>query len=42
MTTWLDVPDDHLFGMDNLPYGVFSTADDPTRRVGSAAVLKTP
>ena len=34
MTTWLDVPDDHLFGMDNLPYGVFSTADDPTRRVG--------
>lgn len=34
MTTWLDVPDDHLFGIDNLPYGVFSTADDPTRRVG--------
>ena len=34
VTTWLDVPDDHLFGIDNLPYGVFSTADDPTRRVG--------
>ncbi len=34
MTTWLDVPDDHLFGIDNLPYGVFSTAEDPTRRVG--------
>ena len=34
MTTWLDVPDDHLYGVDNLPYGVFSTAADPTRRVG--------
>ena len=34
MTTWLDVPADHPFGIDNLPYGVFSTAGDPTRRVG--------
>jgi fumarylacetoacetase len=23
--TWLDIPADHPFGMDNLPYGVFST-----------------
>ncbi|RAG84793.1 fumarylacetoacetase [Streptacidiphilus pinicola] len=32
MTTWLDLPEDTLFGIDNLPYGVFSTADDPQRR----------
>ncbi|PID96767.1 MAG: fumarylacetoacetase [Actinomycetales bacterium] len=32
--TWLDLPEDHLFGIDNLPYGVFSTADDPQPRVG--------
>ncbi|SEM30654.1 fumarylacetoacetase [Streptacidiphilus jiangxiensis] len=30
--TWLDLPADTLFGIDNLPYGVFSTADDPQRR----------
>ena len=24
--TWLDLPDDTGFGLDNLPYGVFSTA----------------
>ncbi|GAA1916200.1 fumarylacetoacetase [Streptomyces sodiiphilus] len=30
-----DLPEDDLFGADNLPYGVFSTADDPGhRRVG--------
>ena len=34
LTTWLDVPADHPFGIDNLPYGVFSTAGDPTARVG--------
>ena len=28
------MPDDHPFGIDNLPYGVFSTAGDPTARVG--------
>ncbi|MGO4599526.1 fumarylacetoacetase [Terrabacter sp. 2RAF25] len=33
-TTWLDVPADHPFGINTLPYGVFSTSDDPTRRVG--------
>ncbi|HET9632106.1 MAG TPA: fumarylacetoacetase [Terrabacter sp.] len=32
--TWVDVPADHLFGIHNLPYGVFSTSADPTRRVG--------
>ncbi|MEW1955119.1 fumarylacetoacetase [Terrabacter sp. NPDC080008] len=32
--TWLDVPADHLFGIDNLPYGVVSTTADPTPRVG--------
>ena len=32
-TTWLDLPPDHPFGIDTLPYGVFSTAGtDP--RVG--------
>ena len=34
MTTWLDVSADHPFGIDNLPYGVFSTSSDATRRVG--------
>jgi len=33
-STWLDVPADHPFGIDTLPYGVFSTAGDPDRRVG--------
>ncbi|MBR7742923.1 fumarylacetoacetase [Phycicoccus sp. BSK3Z-2] len=32
--TWLDLPDDHPFGLHNLPYGVFSTAADGERRVG--------
>lgn len=32
--TWLDLPDDTEFGIDNLPYGVFSTADI-TPRVGT-------
>jgi fumarylacetoacetase len=35
--SWLDLPDDTLFGLANLPYGVFSTAgDDDRRRVGVA------
>ncbi|KRC85242.1 fumarylacetoacetase [Terrabacter sp. Root85] len=33
-STWLDVPADHPFGIDTLPYGVFSTVGDPDRRVG--------
>jgi fumarylacetoacetase len=32
--TWLELPDDTLFGIDNLPYGVFSTGGQ--RRVGTA------
>jgi len=32
VTSWLDVPDDHPFGIDTLPYGVFSTAEAPDRR----------
>ena len=35
--TWLDLPADHPFGVHNLPYGVFSTADGGPRvgvRVG--------
>ncbi len=32
MTSWLDVPADHPFGPHTLPYGVFSTADEPERR----------
>ncbi|MEW1776924.1 fumarylacetoacetase [Streptomyces sp. NPDC086777] len=31
--TWFDLPDDHLYGADNLPYGVFSTPG-AGRRVG--------
>jgi fumarylacetoacetase len=40
MTT-LDIPDDSLFGIDNLPYGVFSTAGSAPRvgvRVGDSVV----
>ncbi|GAA2025174.1 fumarylacetoacetase [Terrabacter terrae] len=33
-TTWVDVPPDHLFGIHNLPYGVFSTTSDRSPRVG--------
>jgi fumarylacetoacetase len=33
VTTWLDLPADHPYGLANLPYGVFSTADR-TPRVG--------
>ncbi len=34
MTPWLDLPPDHPFGLQTLPYGVFSTPDQPQRRVG--------
>ena len=30
-STWLDLPDDHPFGLAHLPYGVFSTADSAPR-----------
>jgi fumarylacetoacetase len=33
--TWLDLPTDTGFGLDNLPYGIFSTGDRP-RRTGIA------
>ncbi len=29
--TWLNLPADHLFGIDNLPYGVFSFRRGPAR-----------
>ncbi len=29
--TWVEVPDDHEFGLDALPYGVFSTPGTPPR-----------
>ena len=35
MSTWLDLPDDG-FGLDNLPYGSFSTTPDGARRIGVA------
>jgi len=34
VTSFLDLPADSGFGLHNLPYGVFSTADDPAKRVG--------
>ncbi|MDX2709167.1 fumarylacetoacetase [Streptomyces sp. PA03-6a] len=35
--TWVAVPDDSPFGVHNLPYGVFTTADRPQeRRIGVA------
>ncbi len=34
--SWLELPPDTGFGLDNLPYGVFSTEPDGPRRVGVA------
>ncbi|MDT8914891.1 fumarylacetoacetase [Amycolatopsis sp. PS_44_ISF1] len=34
--TWLDLAEDSPFGLDNLPYGVFSRGGEPARRVGVA------
>ncbi|MDQ3528179.1 MAG: fumarylacetoacetate hydrolase family protein, partial [Actinomycetota bacterium] len=31
-TSWLDLPADHPYGIHHLPYGVYSTADSPSRR----------
>ena len=39
--TWLDLPDDHPFGLANLPYGVFRLGAAPARvgvRVGNAVL----
>jgi fumarylacetoacetase len=32
--TWLELPHDHPFGVQTLPYGVFETRDDATSRIG--------
>ena len=43
--TWLDLPDDSAYGIDNLPFGVFSTADEAPRvgvRVGDQVVDLAP
>ncbi|MEU4522536.1 fumarylacetoacetase [Amycolatopsis sp. NPDC024027] len=32
--TWLELADDTPFGLDNLPYGVFSVGGAPERRIG--------
>jgi fumarylacetoacetase len=34
MTSWLDLDPNDPFGLQTLPYGVFSTADQPAARVG--------
>lgn len=34
--SWVDVPKDSHFPLQNLPYGVFSTKANPDRRVGIA------
>jgi fumarylacetoacetase len=34
MTSWLDLDPTDPFGLQTLPYGVFSTATEPDRRVG--------
>jgi fumarylacetoacetase len=36
--TWLDLPADTHFGVHNLPYGVYTTADQPGRRRIGVAV----
>lgn len=34
--SWIAIPADSDFTLDNLPYGVFSTAGDAKRRIGVA------
>ena len=34
--SWIPIVDNSDFTLDNLPYGVFSTADDPKHRIGVA------
>ncbi|OAP55491.1 hypothetical protein AYL99_10464 [Fonsecaea erecta] len=36
LKSWLDVPEDHDFSIENLPFGIFSTADNVTPRPGIA------
>ena len=36
LTSWVPVPPDSDFPLENLPYGIFSTADDPAPRPGVA------
>ncbi len=43
--TWVDVADDTLFGLDNLPYGVFSLGGEPPRvgvRIGDSVLDLAP
>ncbi len=43
--TWVDIADDTLFGLDNLPYGVFSLAGEPPRvgvRIGDSVLDLAP
>ncbi|KPM09149.1 fumarylacetoacetase-like protein [Sarcoptes scabiei] len=34
--SFIDVPEDHPFPIQNLPYGVFSTSNEPQHRIGIA------
>ena len=34
--SWIPITSGSDFSLDNLPYGVFSTADDPRHRIGVA------
>jgi len=34
--SWIPIPSGSDFSLDNLPYGVFSTTDDPQHRIGVA------
>lgn len=36
MPTWLSIPENTDFSIHNLPFGIFSTAQNPTKRVGVA------
>ncbi|KAI9172840.1 Fumarylacetoacetase [Paramyrothecium foliicola] len=31
-SSWLSIPDDSLFSIDNIPFGIISTTNDPTQR----------
>ncbi|EXJ79073.1 fumarylacetoacetase [Capronia epimyces CBS 606.96] len=36
LKSWLDVPEDHDFSIENLPFGIFSTAENENPRPGVA------
>ncbi len=39
LKTWLDVPDEHDFSVENLPFGIFSTAANVSRDTNLGSIV---